>query len=162
MTVHEDLAVQYHQQDTNYYCGAACAQMVLEQCGSGLLNQTDLYNDNHNHSTTESGWYTAPDGLTWTMNNRQSGRYFVLDALSTEDAISRIRLRLLPEHRQLVDDEQREDRAEHQQQAVERRPPPGPGQERRRSEAQETDELQEEADVRHEEAAAEQIKDLGQ
>ena len=55
MTVHEDLAVQYHQQDTDYYCGAACAQMVLEQCGSGLLSQVDLYNDNHNHSTTESG-----------------------------------------------------------------------------------------------------------
>lgn len=90
MTVHENLAVQYHQQDTDYYCGAACAQMVLEQCGSGLLNQTDLYNDNHNHSTTESGWYTGPDGLTWTMNNRQSGRYFVLDALTTEDAISRM------------------------------------------------------------------------
>lgn len=90
MTVHRDLAVQYHQQDTDYYCGAACAQMVLQQCGSGLLSQVNLYNDNHNHSTTESGWYTAPDGLTWTMNNRQSGRYFVLDALSTEDAISRM------------------------------------------------------------------------
>ena len=90
MTVHEDLTVQYHQQDTDYYCGAACAQMVLEQCGSGLLNQVGLYNDNHSHSTTESGWYSAPDGVAWTMNARQSGRYFVLDALNTEDAISRM------------------------------------------------------------------------
>jgi hypothetical protein len=90
MTVHEDLTVQYHQQDTDYYCGAACAQMVLEQCGSGLLDQVGLYNDNHSHSTTESGWYSAPDGVAWTMNARQSGRYFVLDALNTEDAISRM------------------------------------------------------------------------
>jgi hypothetical protein len=90
MTVHEDLVTQYHQQDTDYYCGAACSQMVLEQCGSGLLGQAGLYNDNHAHSTTESGWFTAPDGLTWTLNNRQSAKYFVLDALNTEDAISRI------------------------------------------------------------------------
>ena len=90
MTVHEDIATQYHQQDTNYYCGAAAAQMVLEQCGAGLQGQVDLYNDNNSHSTTEAGWYTAPDGLTWTMNNRQSSKYFVLDALSTEDAISRM------------------------------------------------------------------------
>jgi len=90
MTVHEDLPTQYHQQDTDYYCGAATAAMVLEQCGAGLLGQAGLYNDNHSHSTAESGWYTAPDGLTWTMNNRQSSKYFVLDALSTEDAISRM------------------------------------------------------------------------
>jgi hypothetical protein len=88
--MHEDLPVQYHQQDTDYYCGAACAQTVLEQCGAGRLDQDDLYNDNHSHSTTEPNWYTGPDGLTWTMNNRQSGRYFVLDPLATEDAISRM------------------------------------------------------------------------
>lgn len=90
MTVTEDLGTEYHQQDTDYYCGAASAQMVLEECGAGLLSQVNLYNDNHSHSTTEAGWYTAPDGLTWTLNNRQSGRYFVLDALATEDAISRM------------------------------------------------------------------------
>lgn len=90
MTVHEDLPTVYHQQDTDYYCGAACAQMVLDQCGQGLLGQAGLYSDNHSHSTAESGWYTAPDGLRWTLNNRQSGRYFVLDALDTEDAISRM------------------------------------------------------------------------
>src|SRR3954452_11470013 len=90
MPAHQDLVTQYHQQDTDYYCGAACAQMVLQQCGAGLVDQDDLYNDNHAHSTTEGGWYTAPDGLRWTMNNRQSSKYFVLDALSTEDAISRM------------------------------------------------------------------------
>lgn len=88
----EDLGTEYHQQDTDYYCGSACAQMVLEECGSGHLDQVSLYNDNHSHSTVDSAvnWATAPDGLAWTLNNRQSGRYFVLDALSTEDAISRM------------------------------------------------------------------------
>src|SRR5215472_10854924 len=90
----EDLTVVYHQQDTNYYCGAACAQMVLDSIGAGLLNQDDLYNDNHTHSTTEPGWYTAPDGLLWTMNNLKPpspifNSYFVLDALLNEDSISR-------------------------------------------------------------------------
>jgi hypothetical protein len=90
MTTTEDLGTEYHQQDTNYYCGAACAQMILEECGSGHIDQASLYNDNHSHSTTESGWATAPDGLAWTLNNRQSGRYFVLDSLASEDAISRM------------------------------------------------------------------------
>ena len=91
MTVHEDLTTQYHQQDTGYYCGAACAQMVLAQCGAGVLDQVGLYNDNHNHSVIEGGWYTAPDGLAWTMNNRQSaGKYFCLDAMDSEDAVSRM------------------------------------------------------------------------
>jgi hypothetical protein len=94
MAVTENLAVQYHQQDTNYYCGAACAQMVLAQAevGAGILDQDDLYADNHSHSTIEPSWYTGPDGLTWTMNDRRPPAFtnsFVLFALSSEDAISR-------------------------------------------------------------------------
>ena len=84
------LAVAYHQQDTDYYCGAACAQMVLDQLGQGLLSQNLLYNDNHSHSVTELGWATAPDGLQWTMNHRQHNKYFALAALTTEDALSRM------------------------------------------------------------------------
>lgn len=41
MPVTEDLNVAYHQQDTNYYCGGACAQMVLDRIGAGLLSQDD-------------------------------------------------------------------------------------------------------------------------
>ena len=48
--MHEHLAIPYHQQDTNYYCGAACAQMVLRALGQPLLPQLDLYNDNHGHT----------------------------------------------------------------------------------------------------------------
>ncbi|MGD1057533.1 MAG: C39 family peptidase [Solirubrobacteraceae bacterium] len=86
---HKHLDTPYHQQDTNYYCGAACAQMVLDTLGVGLIEQDELYADNHSHSTIEGGWYTAPDGLQWTLNNYQSHRYFALDALDSEDAISR-------------------------------------------------------------------------
>jgi hypothetical protein len=92
MPVQEDLAVQHHQQDTDYYCGAACAQMVLETIGAGILDQDDLYADNHSHSTIEPLWYTGPDGLTWTMNDRRPASFanwFVLFALAGEDAISR-------------------------------------------------------------------------
>lgn len=92
MPVHEDLAVQHHQQDTDYYCGAACAQMVLESIGAGVLDQDALYADNHSHSTIEPSWYTGPDGLRWTMNDRRPAgfsNYFALFSLANEDTISR-------------------------------------------------------------------------
>jgi hypothetical protein len=88
----QDLSVSYHQQDTDYYCGAACAQMVLDSIGAGLLDQDDLYHDNNSHSTAEGGWYSGPDGVTWTLNNRKPasfGNYFVLFTPTNEDSISR-------------------------------------------------------------------------
>ena len=92
MPVNEDLPVVYHQQDTNYYCGAACAQMALDEIGAGLLPQDDLYNENHSHSTTEAGWATGPDGLQYTMNDRRPASFnnwFALFTLANEDSISR-------------------------------------------------------------------------
>ena len=87
--MHVQLAVPYHQQDTTYYCGAACAQMVLRALGQPLLSQDDLYNDNHNHSVEPGAWSTPPDGLCWTMNNRQVQKHFTLDSTDTEEPISR-------------------------------------------------------------------------
>ncbi|MBC7873948.1 MAG: hypothetical protein H7Y01_08130 [Ferruginibacter sp.] len=92
MPVTENLPTEYHQQDTNYYCGAACAQMVLHSIGAGHLSQDDLYNDNHSHSVIEGGWYTAPDGLGWTLNNRKPAAFtnhFVLFEPTDEETISR-------------------------------------------------------------------------
>ncbi len=92
MSVIEDLSVPYHQQDTDYYCGAACAQMVLAQIGAGLLDQDSLYIDNHSHSNIESEWFTGPDGLQWTLNNRRPSTFinsFALFALANEDSLSR-------------------------------------------------------------------------
>lgn len=86
------LPVQYHQQDTDYYCGASCAQMVLDSIGAGVLDQVGLYNDNNSHSTTEGGWATGPDGLNWTMNNRMPAafaNFFVLYEQGSEASISR-------------------------------------------------------------------------
>jgi hypothetical protein len=89
--VNEELTVGYHQQDTDYYCGAACAQMVLHTVGQPLISQDQLYNDNHSHSVEPQYWSTPPDGLQWTMNNEQTaGKYFCLDALDSEDAASRM------------------------------------------------------------------------
>jgi hypothetical protein len=87
--MNEHLDVAYHQQDTDYYCGAACAQMVLRSIGLPLLLQDDLYADNHAHSVEPIYWSTPPDGLCWTLNNRQGAKHFSLDATDTEDPISR-------------------------------------------------------------------------
>lgn len=92
MTVHENLAVNYHQQDTSVYCGAACAQMVLNSIGTALLDQVNLYNDGRNNTSELASWYNPPDGLTWVMNDRRPvgfTNHFVLFPLNTEDAISR-------------------------------------------------------------------------
>ena len=75
---------------TDHDCGAACAQMVLETIGAGILDQDDLYADNHSHSLLDgSGWATAPTGFSWTLNDRRpapaSPNYFALFALGTED-----------------------------------------------------------------------------
>ena len=66
MTWFTDLNTPYHQQDTDYYCGAAVAQMILNSIGSGIIDQNTLYASNHAHSS--SGWYTSPDGLNFTLN----------------------------------------------------------------------------------------------
>src|SRR3954453_3805568 len=94
--VTQDLSVPYYQQETDYYCGAACAKMVIEEIGAGALDQDDLYNDNHSHSVLDVGvnWATGPDGLNWTMNARKPppptfNNFFVLFSEASEDAISR-------------------------------------------------------------------------
>lgn len=87
-----DLSVPHHQQDTHYYCGAACAQMVLDSIGTGILGQDPLYTDARNHTAELSSWYNPPDGLQWLMNDRRPtgfGGWFALYSLSTEDAQSR-------------------------------------------------------------------------
>ncbi len=64
----KNVGTAYHQQDTNYYCGAATAQMILDQIGAGLIDQTTLYNSNHSNNT-HSGWATDPNGLATTLRN---------------------------------------------------------------------------------------------
>jgi hypothetical protein len=72
----EDTGSKYHTQDTSYYCGAACAMMVLAEIGVGYasLDQDDLYNSNHSHNT-QSGWATDPEGLKFTMVDRKPASF---------------------------------------------------------------------------------------
>ena len=67
---------KYHTQDTSYYCGAACAMMVLAEIGVGYasLDQDDLYNSNHNHNA-QSGWYSDPEGVKFTMVDRKPASF---------------------------------------------------------------------------------------
>jgi hypothetical protein len=55
MTWSKDLTTPYHQQDTDYYCGAAVAQMILDSIGAGILDQNMLYNMNHSHLPLGAG-----------------------------------------------------------------------------------------------------------
>jgi hypothetical protein len=104
MVYQKYLQVPYHQQNTHYHCAAACAQMVLASPGvnAGLLNQDQLYTDSHQHSKDESHlsypsgnpliWATAPDGLSWVLNDRRPPGFnnpFVEYSLNSEDAIFR-------------------------------------------------------------------------
>jgi hypothetical protein len=67
---------RYHTQDTSYYCGAACAMMILSEIGVpySSLDQDDLYNSNHSHNAN-SGWYTDPYGLCYTLNDRRPASF---------------------------------------------------------------------------------------
>lgn len=80
---------RYHTQDTSYYCGAACAMMVLNEIGVPYtsLDQDDLYTSNNSHNA-QPGWYTDPYGLCYTLNDRRPAtflpNYFVVHKRLTE------------------------------------------------------------------------------
>lgn len=98
----ENLAIPYHQQDTDYYCGAACAQMVLDSMAAGLQNQDLLYTDARNHTAELASWFNPPDGLQWLMNDRRPAGFagwFALFSLDAEDALSRKLIWTLHHHR---------------------------------------------------------------
>lgn len=81
---------KYHTQDTGYYCGAACAMMVLAEIGVSYsdLDQDDLYNSNHNHNA-QAGWYSDPEGVKYTMVNRKPASFhntFVVNRSTSEAA----------------------------------------------------------------------------
>lgn len=67
---------RYHTQDTSYYCGAACAMMILHEIGVpyASLDQDDLYTSNNNHNV-QPGWSTDPYGLCYTLNDRRPASF---------------------------------------------------------------------------------------
>lgn len=44
--------------------------MILDSIGEGLLDQNTLYTSNHSHS--QPGWATDPDGLCYTLNDNNT------------------------------------------------------------------------------------------
>lgn len=76
MTWSVDTGAKYHTQDTSYYCGAACAMMVLAEIGVSYasMNQDDLYTSNHSNNV-KPGWYTDPYGLRYTMVDRKPASF---------------------------------------------------------------------------------------
>jgi hypothetical protein len=105
MAYAKNIPTPYHQQDTGYYCGAASAQMVLDAVGAGLLDQSTLYTDTHDHTTWDQNlydsfgqhitWSTNPDGLQWTLNHYNNPPNWYLQypldwsGVNSEDAASR-------------------------------------------------------------------------
>lgn len=79
-------STEHHQEDTDYYCGAATAQMILHSIGAGLMSQDTLYTTGHS-ANTEAGWFIDPDGLAYVLNSFKPatfGNVFVPFAKSTE------------------------------------------------------------------------------
>lgn len=84
------LSIPYHQQNTNEFCGAACAQMVLTALGQdvGALNQAALYTTANTTTSGTTGWYSYPDGLVNTLNAEwgdAQGLRFLLYICDTKD-----------------------------------------------------------------------------
>ena len=81
---------RYHTQDTGYYCGAACAMMILNEIGVPYadLDQDDLYTSNHDHNAVPGdAWYTDPYGLRYTLVDRRPASFtntFVVHKRLTE------------------------------------------------------------------------------
>lgn len=83
-----DTNSRYHTQDTSYYCGAACAMMVLSEIGVSYadLDQDDLYTSNHDHNV-QPGWYSDPYGVRFTLMDRKPASFansFVVYKPTTE------------------------------------------------------------------------------
>ena len=92
MFTNDALPVPYHQQDVNYYCGAAAAQMVLRFVGEPLADQYNLFWNKIDPNTVmePTGWFSGPDGLEWALvDGDSSARGFTLHALESEGALSR-------------------------------------------------------------------------
>jgi hypothetical protein len=70
----KNIDTPYYTQDTNYYCGAASAQMVLDSDNLGIYvsPQSDIYNYIHSHNIC-GGWASDPEGLKDALNHYAAG-----------------------------------------------------------------------------------------
>jgi hypothetical protein len=88
----KDVNAPYHQQDTDVWCGAAVAQMLLDEIGAGVIDQSPLYATCHSNSPAK--WYTHPDGLIIALNSSKpaafGGTFSIEATASPDDAVSTI------------------------------------------------------------------------
>lgn len=70
----KNIDTPYYTQDTDYYCGAASAQMVLNSDNLGIYvtPQSDIYDYIHPRNTC-GGWASDPQGLTDALNHYAAG-----------------------------------------------------------------------------------------
>ena len=57
-----DIDIKCHQQDTDYYCSAASAQMILRSLGNGIIDQAVLYSKGYNYNCP-ARWGSFEDPL---------------------------------------------------------------------------------------------------
>src|SRR4029453_8856688 len=89
--------LHFHQQETNTWCAATCAQMVLHYLAPNTppLDQDLLRTNIENRAKAiepEIVWFGAPDGLEATLNAyppKPPGGRFRLVACATESKVSR-------------------------------------------------------------------------
>lgn len=86
MTASINIGAPYHQQDTNYYCGAASAQMILDKIAGGLLGQDALYTITHGNPPVQ-GWYTHPNGLKTVLNGQKPAGFGAVFTVDTHNDI---------------------------------------------------------------------------
>lgn len=67
-----DTGLPYHQQDTENYCGAAAAQMILANLGSPVTDQRLLFKGPM--MVGSQRWSTAPDALAELLNTHALAR----------------------------------------------------------------------------------------
>ena len=88
--MHEHLDVPYHQQDTRLLLRCRLrADGTPRDRPAAAVPERSVTTTIHTHTVEARAWSSPPDGLCWTMNNRQTPKHFTLDSTDTEEPISR-------------------------------------------------------------------------
>ncbi len=74
MPVYYTNPVEYHRMNFWNYCGPACAQMILNSIGAGLIPQDELNADNP-QLLYEADYHTGPRGLEKILNDNLPGSF---------------------------------------------------------------------------------------
>jgi hypothetical protein len=74
--MHVVLNIRNMKQETDFYCGAACAKMLLNKIRSKHTTQKILFDESQrNGRFPHEGWNSPPDGLTKTINSRRPSSF---------------------------------------------------------------------------------------